>query len=124
VTTYDPYREDCPTRLVLDRIADKWTVLLMGLLADGPKRFSALKREVGGISQKMLTQTLRSLEGDGLLTRTVTPTVPVTVTYALTPLGRSLSETLEAVRRWAEANIAAVLAARRRRARAAAFSSP
>jgi DNA-binding HxlR family transcriptional regulator len=120
VTKWNPYDEDCPTRVVLDRIADKWTVLLMGLLAEGPKRFSQLKREVGGISQKMLTQTLRSLEGDGLLTRTVTPTVPVTVTYALTPLGRSLSETLEGVRLWAEENIQAVLAARKRRARAAA----
>ncbi len=120
MTKWNPYTEDCPTRVVLDRIADKWTVLVMGLLGPGPKRFSQLKREVGGISQKMLTQTLRSLEGDGLLTRTVTPTVPVTVTYALTPLGRSLSETLEGVRLWAEENIAAVLAARRRREREAA----
>ncbi|WCB96779.1 hypothetical protein DSM104299_05547 [Baekduia alba] len=102
---YDP---SCPTRETLARIADKWTLLVVGCLGDNTKRFSELRRGIPGISQKMLTQTLRSLERDGLATRTVYPTIPPRVEYALTPLGRSLDEPLAAVRTWAEANIAAV----------------
>lgn len=108
------YADTCPTRLVLDRIADKWAVLLLGLLAGRPMRFNALRREVGGISQKVLSQTLKRLERDGLVTRTAIATVPVTVEYALTPLGRTLSDTVEALRAWAEDNIAAVLEAQTR----------
>jgi DNA-binding HxlR family transcriptional regulator len=111
---WSPYTAECPTRVVLDRIADKWTVLVIGLLVDGPVRFNQLRRRIEGISQKMLTQTLRNLETDGLVRRTVTPTVPVTVEYALTPLGHSLAQTLDGVRRWSEENIEAVLKARER----------
>ena len=97
-----------PTRETLARIADKWTLLVTGCLGAETKRFSELRRGIPGISQKMLTQTLRSLERDGLVTRTIYPTIPPRVEYALTPLGRSLDEPLAAVRSWAEANIAAV----------------
>src|SRR4029450_323358 len=82
----------CPSRLVLDRIADKWTALIIQVLAHGTKRYAALQREIGGISQKMLTQTLRSLERDGLVQRKVYPVVPAKVEVALTKLGRTLIE--------------------------------
>jgi DNA-binding HxlR family transcriptional regulator len=103
----------CPTRLVLNRIADKWTVLVVILLQDGTKRFSHLQREIDGISQKMLTQTLRGLERDGLVTRKVHATVPPKVEYALTPLGHTLKDLLGAIRNWSEANIDAVLSAQK-----------
>ena len=96
----DPYRADCPTRRILDRIGDRWTVLVVGALAEGDARFSELRRRVDGVSQKMLTQTLRALERDGLVTRTVYPEVPVRVEYALTEAGRTLCEPLEALREW------------------------
>ncbi len=98
----NPYAEDCPTRLVLDRIADKWTVLLLILLSRRSWRFNELRREIGGLTQKMASQTLKGLERDGLVSRKVTPTVPVTVEYSITPLGRTLSETVDALRVWAE----------------------
>ncbi|MGH3168616.1 MAG: winged helix-turn-helix transcriptional regulator [Trebonia sp.] len=91
-----PYRADCPTRQILDRIGDRWTVLIVGVLWDGPARFSELRRRVEGVSQKMLTQTLRGLERDGLVRRTVYPEVPVRVEYALTEAGRTLREPLRA----------------------------
>ena len=106
------YDADSPTGILLDRIADKWTALVVYALVHGPKRHGELRRTIEGISQKMLTQTLKNLEADGLVTRTVFPTVPVTVEYALTPLGESLAPALDALRRWAEENIEAVLAAR------------
>jgi DNA-binding HxlR family transcriptional regulator len=99
------YKKACPTRLVLDRIADKWTTLVVGLLESRPKRFSELKREIEGISQKMLTQTLRELERDGLVNRTVYAQVPPRVEYQLTPLGRTLCEPIAAIRHWAESNM-------------------
>lgn len=105
------YAADCPTRLALDRVADKWTVLVMGLLGNGPVRFNRLRREVEGLSQKVLAQTLRGLERDGLVTRTAYPTVPVTVEYALTPLGRTLTEAVDALRAWAEDHVEEVLRA-------------
>ncbi|MBZ0303346.1 MAG: helix-turn-helix transcriptional regulator [Anaerolineae bacterium] len=105
------YNGDCPTRQALDRIADKWTTLVIGLLEDGPLRFSELQRGIGGISQKMLTQTLRTLERDGLVSRTVYPEVPPRVEYELTELGRTLCEPIAAIRRWAEEHIEAVTAA-------------
>jgi DNA-binding HxlR family transcriptional regulator len=105
---YDPA---CPTRRALDRMADKWTVLIVLALAPGTKRFTALRREIGGVSQKMLTQTLRSLERDGLVARRPYPTVPPRVEYSLTPLGRTLIEPLAAIRAWAETYIEAVQAA-------------
>jgi DNA-binding HxlR family transcriptional regulator len=107
----DVYDGDCPTRQVLDRIGDKWTALVIGLLESGPHRFSELQRSIGGISQKMLTQTLRNLERDGLVTRTLYPEVPPRVEYALTPLGHTLCTHIAAIRHWAEANIAEVTAA-------------
>ncbi|WP_210530065.1 winged helix-turn-helix transcriptional regulator [Rubellimicrobium arenae] len=108
---YDVYSEACPTRLVLDRLADKWVLLVLGRLTEGPMRFNHLRREIEGVSQKVLSQTLKRLERDGLVTRQAFPTVPVTVEYAITPLGRTLSETAQALARWAETNIEAVMAA-------------
>ena len=101
----DPYRADCPTRRILDRIGDRWTVLVVGVLGRGDARFSALLREVQGISQKMLTQTLRGLERDGLVRRTVYPEVPVRVEYALTEAGRTLLEPLRALEEWSIAHL-------------------
>lgn len=103
-----PYAANCPTRLVLDRIADKWTVLILGLLEDRPMRFNRLRQQVEGLSQKVLAQTLRKLERDGLVSRTAYPTVPVTVEYALTPLGRTLAVAVEPLRVWAEEHIGEV----------------
>ncbi|WP_371134418.1 winged helix-turn-helix transcriptional regulator [Phreatobacter sp.] len=105
---------ECPTRRVLDRVADKWAVLILILLADGTKRFNILKRMIGGVSQKMLSQTLKSLERDGLVSRRVIPTVPVTVEYSITPLGRTLHAAVDPLRIWAETHIAAVEAAQKR----------
>jgi DNA-binding HxlR family transcriptional regulator len=99
---------------VLARIGDKWTVLVVNLLGGGPRRFSEIKREVGGISQRMLTLTLRALERDGLVTRTVHPTVPPSVEYALTELGRSLRVPVQALGEWALRHEQAMAEARRR----------
>ena len=95
----------CPSRLVLDRIADKWTALVIQILASGTMRYAELQRAIGGISQKMLTQTLRSLERDGLVQRTVHPVVPPKVEYSLTRLGRTLIEPLHALCRWSEKHL-------------------
>jgi DNA-binding HxlR family transcriptional regulator len=95
----------CPSRLVLDRIADKWTALIIQVLAGGTMRYAALQREIGGISQKMLTQTLRSLERDGLVQRKVHPVIPPKVEYALTRLGRTLIEPLHALCKWSEKHL-------------------
>jgi DNA-binding HxlR family transcriptional regulator len=86
---------------VLARVGDKWSVLLIMMLGEGPNRFNELKRKIGGISQRMLTLTLRGLERDGLITRTVFPTIPPRVDYELTDLGRGLSKPVEALGRWA-----------------------
>ena len=91
---YNIYAAKCPTRQALDRIADKWTALIIGLLAERPLRFGELRRAIEGISQKMLTQTLKSLERDGLVLRRAFPTVPVTVEYSLTKLGYTLDAPL------------------------------
>lgn len=107
----NPYALNCPTRQVLDLIGDRWTVLIIGLLEERPKRFSELLHAIDGISQKMLTQTLRSLERDGLVTRTVYAEVPPRVEYALTPLGETLIEPITAIRLWAETHIDEVTAA-------------
>ncbi len=110
---WDVYNEHCPTRLVLDRIADKWTVLIVGALENKTKRFGELRREIGGVSQKMLTQTLRGLERDGLVTRVVYASVPPKVEYSLTELGGTLVHILEEIRKWSEKNIEEVLKARK-----------
>lgn len=110
---FDAYQEGCPARVVLDRIADKWTVLVLGLLARRPTRFNQLRREIEGISQKMLSQTLKAMERDGLIARKVYPTVPVTVEYSILPLGQTLAEQLESLRVWAETHIPQVHAAQK-----------
>lgn len=115
---YDAFFADCPSRQLLERISGKWVSLVLAALgSDGPHpagqcagepramRYSELSRRLAGVSQKMLTQTLRSLERDGLVTRTVTPTVPVTVTYELTGLGLSLHQVIRGIKVWAEAHM-------------------
>ncbi len=109
---WDPYVQDWPTRALLDRIGDRWTVLVVGSLADGPLRFSAIARRVQGVSQKMLTQTLRALEADGLVTRTQYPEIPPRVEYGLTATGHTLREPLRALEEWAVTYRPAVLEAR------------
>lgn len=101
----DVYSAKCPTREVLDHIAGKWTVLIVDALAGGTLRYTDLRRRIDGISQKMLTQTLRQLEHDGFVARTVYPTVPPRVEYTLTDLGHSLREPIAALREWVETNI-------------------
>ena len=110
---YDVYEDRCPTRLVLDRIADKWALLILDRLDGEPVRFNHIRRDIKGISQKVLSQTLKKLERDGLVSRTVFATVPVTVEYALTPLGQTLTETVATLAHWAERNMDAVLTAQR-----------
>lgn len=102
----------CPSRQVLDLIADKWTAIVIYCLSKGTKRYSELQREIGGISQKMLTQTLRSLERDGIVSRMVYPVVPPMVEYSLTPLGETLIEPLCQLCKWAETHISEVETAR------------
>lgn len=104
---------DCrPVGEILSQIGGKWTVLIINLLSAGPQRFSEIKRSIGGISQKVLTATLRELEMDGFVTRTVTPSIPPRVDYELTALGHDLQEPLKAIGRWAVDNRPKVLAAR------------
>ncbi|MFF1439501.1 winged helix-turn-helix transcriptional regulator [Streptomyces sp. NPDC058295] len=111
---YDAFLRDCPTNQLLDRLSDKWVSLVVSALAPGPQRYSDLARRIAGVSPKMLTQTLRTLERDGILTRTVTPSVPVRVDYELTPLGSNLALLLTAVKNWAEIHFDEVQEARRR----------
>ena len=103
---------DCQAREVLDRVGDKWSLLVIGLLGEGPLRFAELRRRVDGISQRMLTVTLRGLERDGLVTRTVRPTVPPRVDYALTPMGRTLLDTVRNLLEWADKHLPEIHAAR------------
>lgn len=103
----------CELRDVLDRVGDKWSVLVMDLLGAGPRRYSELQRAIDGISQRMLTLTLRSLERDGLVTRTVTPTSPPRVDYTLTPAGRTLAVEVGSLIRWAQQHRSYVAASRR-----------
>ncbi|CAL9282126.1 winged helix-turn-helix transcriptional regulator [Streptomyces rochei] len=121
---YNAFLAVCPSRQLLDRISDKWVVLILCALggdtaerpgvSHAPKamRYSELARLLAGVSQKMLTQTLRALERDGLLVRTVKPTVPVTVTYELTDLGLSLHHLTRGLRQWAQTHMEEVLAHR------------
>ncbi|MGW2426639.1 winged helix-turn-helix transcriptional regulator [Streptomyces sp. NPDC001709] len=112
----DAYLAACPSRQILDVLANKWTMLVMGALPAGPVRFGELRRRLDGITQKMLTQTLRTLERDGLVTRTVYPTIPPKDEYAATELGESVTALMHAIRAWSEENINAVLDARDARA--------
>ncbi|MBF6204995.1 MULTISPECIES: helix-turn-helix domain-containing protein [Nocardia] len=111
---YDAYIAECPTRQLLDRISDKWVSLVLAALADGPLRYAELNRTIAGVSPKMLTQTLRVLERDGLVERRITAEVPVRVDYELTALGHSLQPVMSAVKAWAEARMDEVIAARAR----------
>jgi DNA-binding HxlR family transcriptional regulator len=105
------YAACCPTRMVLDHVADKWAGLVLMLLAAGPVRFNGLRRRIDGISPKVLSQVLKRLERDGLLTRHAFATVPVTVEYRISELGRTLHTAIEPLVRWAEDHIEDVLAA-------------
>ncbi|GAB7043146.1 MULTISPECIES: winged helix-turn-helix transcriptional regulator [Catenuloplanes] len=117
---YDAFLAACPSRKLLDRISDKWVTLILAALGSGPDcagdprpmRYSELSRLLASVSQKMLTQTLRALERDGLISRTVEPTVPVTVTYELTPLGLSLHAMMRGLKLWAQDHMDEVLAHR------------
>src|SRR4051812_22384881 len=109
---YNAYVAECPSRQVLDALSDKWVTLVLTALADGPHRYSGLSRRIVGVSQKMLTQTLRTLERDGLVTRTVTPSVPVRVDYELTTLGKTILPVVGAIKRWSETHIHEIHAAR------------
>ncbi|WBO64613.1 winged helix-turn-helix transcriptional regulator [Streptomyces camelliae] len=111
---YDAFLRECPTNQLLGRLSDKWVSLVVAALTQGPKRYSDIGRKIAGVSPKMLTQTLRTLERDGIITRTVTPSVPVRVDYALTPLGTSLAALLTAVKDWAETHFEEVRDARER----------
>jgi DNA-binding HxlR family transcriptional regulator len=112
VKLYDVYDPNCPSRTALRLIGDRWTALIVGVLAEQPRHFGELRRRVPTISQKMLTQTLRSLERDGLVKRSVYDIVPPRVEYSLTPLGQTLLEPLRAICRWAENYLPQVNAAR------------
>ena len=114
-TKPDPNHADCRgVASVLSRVGDKWSVFVIMMLGGGPKRFNELKRMINGISQRMLTLTLRGLERDGLVTRTIFPTIPPRVDYELTDLGRGLSQPVEALGRWAMEHLAQIEAARTR----------
>lgn len=117
VTAHTPQHqsEDCrAVSAVLARVGDKWSVLVISLLGPGPRRFNEIKRMIGGISQRMLTLTLRGLERDGLVTRTVFPTIPPRVEYELTDLGKSLWQPVEALGEWARRHQPEIAAAQRR----------
>jgi DNA-binding HxlR family transcriptional regulator len=110
----DVFAKSCPTRVVLDRIADKWALLALRRIGTTPLRFNQLRRDIEGVSQKVLSQTLKKLERDGLVSRKVFATVPVTVEYSITPLGLTLTEVATAISKWAESNIEKVLAAQKK----------
>jgi DNA-binding HxlR family transcriptional regulator len=110
----DLYNPQCPSRQVLELLANKWTLLIVRLLAQQPYRYRALQRACGGVTQKMLTQTLRELERDGIVKRTVHPVIPPRVDYALTPLGQTLTAPLDAICGWVYASFDAVEEARAR----------
>ncbi len=111
---FDPYNRTCPSRRLLDEIGELWTVLIVGALADGPLRFTEVRERVDGISYRMLTQTLRTLERDGLVTRTQYAEVPPRVEYELTDTGRELVAPLQALEDWATSHMAEVLETRER----------
>jgi DNA-binding HxlR family transcriptional regulator len=108
---YDP---NCPTRVVLDRIGDKWTALVVLVLIDGPLRFGHVRSAIGGVAPKVLTQTLRRLERDGIVTRKAFVEIPPRVEYELTPLGRSLEKPIREIASWAEGNLTRIERARER----------
>ncbi|WP_307845178.1 helix-turn-helix domain-containing protein [Planomonospora sp. ID67723] len=108
----DAYLRGCASRTVLEAIANKWTCLLVDALQHGPVRFGALRRKLDGITQKSLTQTLRAMERDGMVIRTVYPTIPPRVEYELSDLGRSVVGLMEGIKRWSEEHVGEILTAR------------
>jgi DNA-binding HxlR family transcriptional regulator len=110
---FNVYDNECPARLVLDRIADKWALLILDRLRKQPVRFNQLRRDICGISQKVLSETLRKLERDGILVREVFATVPVSVEYSLTPLGKTLTKTVGELAHWAEQHMDSVVKAQK-----------
>jgi DNA-binding HxlR family transcriptional regulator len=109
--SWDPYDRHCPSRLAIDHIADRWTILILGRLGEEPLRFNALLRSIDGITQKVLSRTLKRLERDGIVTRKVFPTSPVTVEYSITPLGLDLAIAVKPLCDWALLNTLKVIAA-------------
>lgn len=110
-SSFNVYATDCPARLVLDHLGDKWALLILNRLGFGPRRFNALRREIEGVSQKVLSQVLKRLERDGLVARAVFPTVPVTVEYSLTTLGSELTGLVSPLLNWAERKMPEILVA-------------
>jgi DNA-binding HxlR family transcriptional regulator len=110
----DVFTADCPARSVLDHVSSRWGVLVLAALQEGPMRFYVLRDRIGGISEKMLSQTLRTFVRDGLVGREVEPTVPPRVTYSLTPLGEELADTVGVLVGWVTRRIDEILVARRR----------
>ena len=111
---FDVFMQECPSREIMQRLGDKWTPLVLLALAGGPQRFSALREGIGAVTPKVLTNTLRNLERDGLVQRTVFAQVPVRVDYELTDLGRELLKPVKALGEWARANTSRINAARER----------
>ncbi|WP_313812859.1 helix-turn-helix domain-containing protein [Glutamicibacter sp.] len=109
---FNVFVQGCPSREIMQRLGDKWTPLVLLALAEGPQRFSELRQNIGTVTPKVLTSTLRTLERDGLALRTLTAQVPVRVDYELTELGRSLLGPMETIRLWSERNVPRVLEAR------------
>lgn len=109
---FNVFMQGCPSREIMQRLGDKWTPLVLLALADGSQRFSALRERVGTVTPKVLTSTLRTLERDGLVHRTVTAQVPVRVDYELTNLGHSLLGPMETIRQWSQEHVPTVLQAR------------
>ncbi|MDG4825962.1 helix-turn-helix domain-containing protein [Asanoa sp. WMMD1127] len=112
IRTPDVYRADCPSRAVLEHVTSRWGVLVLGVLLDRPHRFSELRREIGGVSEKMLAQTLQTLERDGFVHRDAKPVIPPRVDYSLTPMGREVAERISSLARWVEARLDDVFEAR------------
>ena len=110
---FNVYAKNCPSRMFFERLSDKWSMLIIGLLRQETKRFNQVKREVEGISQKVLSQKLKQLERDGLVKREVFATVPATVEYSLTELGVSFTNIIDEMKTWAEGNVVEMLEAQR-----------
>lgn len=109
----DAFIANCPTRAILTRLAEKWTMLTLAALSDGPMRFGELRRRIEGVSQKMLTKTLRKLEEDGLVTRHVFDEIPLRVEYTLTALGQDCARLVTEIKKWAETNMDMLIAGQR-----------
>lgn len=112
VLTPDVNRVDCPSRVILEHVTSRWGVLVLAALLERSYRFSELRRQVGGVSEKMLAQTLQALERDGFVLRDAKPVIPPRVDYSLTPMGRDVAEQVHALARWVEAKVPNVLKAR------------